>query len=95
MTDETKQIVEVTPHPDGVHVDLWYPSNDNSNPPRVHVGLMHVRAAMDISVEYDFDRDGYVIRMDKTRDFPNGGGCEVIEEAVEVAFIPAWLEEEP
>lgn len=46
---------------DGVkRVDLWYPRNEGSQK-RIDVSLMDVRAANDISITYDFKRDGWVI----------------------------------
>ena len=53
--DELKK--EITQQGDSVHVDLWYPRT--ANPIKaVQVGLVDVRAADDIRIEYDFDRDG-------------------------------------
>lgn len=62
-------------------VELWYPDMNNSDA-AVDVALMHVRAARDIRISYDFERDGWVIRAQD----------EEIEDApwVEKAFIPAW-----
>lgn len=75
------------------YIDWSYPniyaSKDRLD--RLHIGLSHVRAADDLVIEYDGDRDGWVIRMDRTRRMD--GWSEVVEEAVEVAFIPAWNEE--
>ena len=75
-------------------VDLWYPNIDPDRGPlpRIKIGLMHVRAADDITVEFDGERNGWVIRMDRTREHEGGVG-ETIEEKVEVAFVPAWLTE--
>lgn len=75
--------------PHGAQVTMCYPSREK--PTRVTVGIMDVRAANSIAIEYDFKRDGYVIRMDRTKCY--GTGCDVVEEDVEVAFVPAWLEE--
>ncbi len=55
---------------------------------RIEITLYSVRAADSISIEYDGPRDGWVIRMDRTRD--DDGITETVEEKVEVAFIPAW-----
>lgn len=35
---------------------------------RLTIGLEHVRAADNLIIEYDGDRDGWVIRMDRTAD---------------------------
>jgi len=57
----------------------------------IEIGLYHVRAADDIRIEFDGERNGYVIRMDRTVE--REGHCETIEEKQEVAFIPAWNQE--
>jgi hypothetical protein len=70
-----------------IRVDLEYPRNDG-NPHKVLLGLTDVRAADSLLINFDFDRDGWVIKMDRTKD---GGGIQfVVEEEVEVAFVPAW-----
>ena len=71
------------------HVDLWYPRTDDPNrtsdhPTSVRVGLMDVRAADDVVIDYDFDRDGYRIRMSADVDAP----------LVEVAFVASSVDEE-
>jgi len=78
------------------HVNLWYPNVDigkprtEDEPTEVSVGLMHVRAADDIVIDYDFSRDGYRIRMRHVKDpcIPSDDEECPLEE---VAFIPAWL----
>lgn len=72
-----------------VHAELWYPRNPGSAS-AVQVGLVDVRAADDITIRYDFDRDGWVILQDRVVE--REWGMDVVEEAVEVAFIPAWNE---
>lgn len=86
-------------------VELWYPRTDDpsrtpDHPTEVEVDLMDVRAADSILIDYDFERDGYRIRMatvhewsleDEDRD----------PKYVEVAFVPsrvnppAWPSELP
>ena len=70
-------------------VELWYPRNDDERR-FVQVGLCCVRAADDIQIEYDFDRDGWVIRQQGGVEIP--GGIEHVENEpwVEVAFVQAW-----
>ena len=75
------------------HLDLWYPTVTD-NPDAVTIGLMDVRAADQITVRYDFDRDGWAISMDRTRERDGSDGMEVAEPDVEVAFIPAWNEDD-
>ena len=59
---------------------------------RLTIGLSHTRGANCFTVEFDGDRNGYVIRMDRVRD--DDGIMETVEEGVEVAFLPAYLEDE-
>jgi len=69
-----------------IHVDIWYPDRDRT--PTITVGLMDVRAADDIIIEYDFEEDGYKIFMDRTVDA--AWGSDVEKEKQLVAFIPSW-----
>lgn len=82
--------IEVSERDYGAHVEMCYPAREGPAT-RVTIGITDVRAANQISIEFDFKRDGYVIRMDRTQDY--GTGCDVVEENVGVAFVPAWLEE--
>jgi hypothetical protein len=66
---------------DAIHVDVWYPSSDGQK--YVEVGLMHVRAADDIRVSYDLERDGWVIEQDAQSE-------DGSRAWVEVAFLKAW-----
>ena len=75
---------------DHLDVDFFYPSNRGVTEEFVRIGLMHVRAADAITVRYDFERDGWVIYMDKVKD--EGDCFEVVSEGEEVAFIPVWNE---
>lgn len=45
---------------------LWYPSRDE--PEKILVELYDVRAADDLVIWYDFDRDGYVIERGQQPD---------------------------
>lgn len=56
---ETVDVVDV----DEISVDLWYPRVDERYK-FINIALMDVRAANDIQVSYDFDRDGWVITSD-------------------------------
>ena len=78
MTDKTQD------------AELWYPRNPG-NRDVVHVSLIDVRAADNLIISYDFERDGWRIGMDLTRD-DDSGIIQVVKENQEVAFIPAWNE---
>lgn len=73
-----------------LHVDLWYPGTEGASAiDAVHVGLMHVRAADDIRITYDFDRDGYSIKQASVFEWENDDDvCD--PDWQEVAFVKAW-----
>lgn len=60
---------------------LWYPRVDD-NASSVAVSLYDVRAADDLRISYDFERDGWSIARGEKPD-------------VEVAFVPAWDDQGP
>lgn len=72
-------------------VDLWYPAASETV---VEIQLQHVRAARDIRIHYDFERDGYVISAQDTRDRVDGDGepqqWDGLNAYGEVAFVSAW-----
>lgn len=77
-----------------LRVDLEYP-DFAPNPNEVIVGLTHTRAADDVVVSFDFERNGWVIRMDRGY-WTNGDPYDewtTTEERAEVAFLPAWNDE--
>jgi len=76
---------------DGTHTlaDLWYPRLPES-PSYILVGLIDVRAADDIRISYDFDRDGW--RIEQATVFEWDGEADDCGDPgwLEVAFIKAW-----
>jgi hypothetical protein len=56
----------------------------------IEITLMHVRASNSIRIEYDSDRDGWIIFSPVTVYTPKEKTIDCIEEHVEVAFVPAW-----
>jgi len=86
--DKKYKLIEL---PGSAHIEWMYPNiYGDEKRDRISIGLCHVRAANDITIEYNAERDGWVIMMNETREVP--GGAETVKEDVEVAFIPAWLE---
>jgi hypothetical protein len=80
-------------------IDWMYPEIYGKDEPRsiLKIGLYHVRAADDIEIEYDSDRDGYVIYQTVTVGYklePEGKFLEPVEKRKEKAFIPAWDDEQ-
>ena len=75
---------------DHVSVDLWYPGHSSIK--AIHVGLMHVRAADDIRIEYDFQRDGWVIKQASRFMWMAESECDPGWK--EVAFVQAWARDE-
>lgn len=87
---------------DKLSIDLWYVRCDGTKIKAVEVGICDVRAANSIVVDYDFDRDGYRIRMLKypqeervVKEEGDFVQVECVDELVEVAFIPAWAAGSP
>ena len=72
---------------DTIYIELKYPRNEK-NKNKVQVGLMDVRAADDILIEYDFERDGWVIKQASKFQWEIGEKRD--EDWQEVAFIQAW-----
>ncbi len=79
-------IVRVSSDGHTVLVDLWYPKIRDIK--AVEIGLVDVRSADNILIDFDFERNGWRIRMD------HAYGSEIVEEKQEVAFIDAWNEDE-
>lgn len=74
-------------HKDTQYVDLEYPRSSDIK--YIRVGLIDVRAADDIRIEYDFSRDGWVISQAQIFEWDgNDERCD--PEWKEVAFIQAW-----
>lgn len=75
-----------------MHLDLWYPRSDGSPIKSFVIGLVDVRAADDIRISYDFERDGWKIEQASTFEWD-------VDDTVsdpdwqEVAFIRAWARE--
>ena len=73
---------------DTVYVDLWYPRvSDNRN--FIEVGLFDVRAADNVRISYDFDRDGWLIEQAKFHSW-EADDEECDPEWTEAAFVQAW-----
>ena len=68
-------------------VDLEYPRSED-RPKHVVIGLVDVRAADDIRISYDFDRDGW--KIEQASRFRWEVGEEPDPDWQEVAFIQAW-----
>jgi hypothetical protein len=76
---------------DTLCIELWYPRVDG-NAKAIQVGLMDVRAADDIRIEYDFERDGWVIKQAQIFEWEaDDNVCD--PQWKEVAFIEAWASE--
>ena len=72
----------------GLAIDLWYPRAED-RPKFIEVGLVDVRAADDIRISYDFERDGW--KIEQASRFEWSGDDEVMDpDWREVAFVRAW-----
>lgn len=77
---------------DELHIDLWYPRNEDESIKRFVIGLVDVRAADGIRVSYDFDRDGWKIEQASTFSWDaEDSVCD--PDWQEVAFVQAWARE--
>lgn len=78
-----------------IYVDLEYPRLEGKHD-TIEIHLTDVRAADGIRVQYDFERDGWVIFQCKTThpwQETDKYGCSTYgyeEEWIEKAFLPAW-----
>jgi hypothetical protein len=72
---------------DALHIQLWYPRNSAID--KIVLGLCDVRAADDIRISYDFDRDGW--KIEQASIFEWDGDDPVCDpDWQEVAFVEAW-----
>ena len=87
--DKDFVIEEIRSYGDELHVGLWYPDNPDTEISKIVIALMDVRAADDIRISYDKDRDGWLIEQATVFEWP-------IDDKVgdagwtETAFAPAW-----
>lgn len=70
-----------------VHLNLFYPRVEG-NPDSIKIALFDVRAANDITIKFDFDRNGWVIYSDMLD--PDLHEDQTENELQEVAFVTAW-----
>lgn len=73
-----------------IEAHLEYPRSPNK-PDAIEISLWDVRAADNITIKYDFDRDGWTVHMDRRDQLDDIHLSEIVEPLAEVAFIPAWL----
>ena len=74
-----------------IGLPTWY------NPTVLRVGLYHVRAADDIEIQYESESDGWVIYRTVTVGYEahaDKNYYEPFEKRKELAFIPAWDDEQ-
>lgn len=79
---------DVEVHGATLHANLWYPRLEGAIN-AVEVGLVDVRAADDIRISYDFDRDGWLIEQASIFDW-GVNDANPDQGWKESAFIPAW-----
>lgn len=68
-------------------VELFYPRTSPCD--TIQIGLSDVRAADDIQVSYDFERDGWVIKQASIFEWDIDDDVQDADWQ-EVAFIKAW-----
>lgn len=84
--------IGTTPAGDIIGIDLFYPGTADQCH-TVQIGLCAVRAADDIRVTYDFERDGWAILQEVG--IEHDGYREATGEWAEVAFVGAWSQTKP
>lgn len=73
-------------------VDIEYPRNDEHRINTIEIGICDVRAADNIRITYDFDRDGWSIQQASTFEWNiDDSVCD--QDWQEVAFVQAWARE--
>jgi hypothetical protein len=72
---------------DTLLIDLWYPRSDDFEVKQIQIGLIDVRAADDIRVSYDHNRNGWVIQQASEWELDD---TERDQGWTEVAFVKAW-----
>ena len=75
-----------------LYAELQYPRSPDREK-AVEVSLCDVRAADSLLLEYDFDRDGWVI-MQASKFEWDGGDPVCDPDWKEVAFVASWAREE-
>ena len=75
-----------------VNGELWYPRNSADK--EISVTFVDVRAANDLYISYDYDRDGWVISSDCHQP-GNEFTDKIMARRVEVSFITAWPKSSP
>ena len=73
---------------DVVFATLWYPRTETRTR-YVNVGLTDVRAADEIRISYDFERDGYKIEQASIFQW-DPSDMVMDRDWQEVAFVEAW-----
>lgn len=95
MDESTTMKEGISLYNDTVEFNFWYPRSEGE-PTYLTVGLYDVRAADDLRISYDFDRDGWKIEQAWTEIvvMPADAVGPTYEDNVdrweEVAFIKAW-----
>jgi hypothetical protein len=74
------------------HIDLWYPDVPETTVRKIVVGLVDVRAADDMRISYDKERDGWKIEQASTFQW-DGDDEKCDPDWQEVAFVQAWARE--
>lgn len=94
--DDAKKAViiqEAVVYGDELHIDLFYPGGHEpgcGEPKSVVLGLCDVRAADDIRLSYDFERDGWKIEQASCFVWGEDDETNCDPDWQEVAFVQAW-----
>lgn len=78
---------------DTIHAELYYPRAANARK-RVTVGMTDTRLCDDITITYDFGRNGWSVTREVVRVHDGRQRIERTGVVVEVAFVAAFTEDQ-
>lgn len=93
LNEEQKYFLDnIDFHTNTAMVEISYPRLENNKIKNIEVGLSDVRAADNIRISYDFDRDGWKIEQASIFSW-DIEDTEMDPDWQEVAFVKAWERE--
>lgn len=85
--DAMEIMSDVREYGDHLTIELEYPNHRSIK--AIEIDLMDVRASDGIRIEYDFERDGWVISQPQVLEWKEGDGvCD--PQWKEMAFLQSW-----
>jgi len=88
MSNKDEILEDARQYGDALRLDLLYPQHNTIK--AIIIGLMDVRAVDDIRIEFDYGRDGWVIKQAQVFEWDVDDERCGDPQWKEVAFIRAW-----